>query len=179
MYKPEYVAQKFRNLMLYLAHLSREDPHFGAVKLNKLLYYCDFIAFSRLGKPITGADYQKLTEGPAPVPMVLERKHLIDQGLAKLEHRRYFRYVQQRLVPDGDQSALAEEFTREEIGIISEVHEAMLPMTAREASETSHRELGWILAELHANIPYETAVLGPAEDYEADAMFAASEGDNQ
>lgn len=171
MFKPTFDSQKFRNLMLYLAHLSRDDPYFGAVKLNKLLYYCDFIAFSRLGRPITGAHYQKLSEGPAPRQLLHERDALIESGRAKLELRPYFAHVQQRLVPiPCDQSALAETFSREEMGVIEEVQHAMRFMTARDASELSHCEVGWILARPGETIPYEMASVVPVRDAEVDAL---------
>lgn len=170
MYKPTFDSQKFRNLMLYLAHLSREDPYFGAVKLNKMLYYCDFIAFSRLGRPITGAYYQKLSEGPAPRQLLGEREALINEEEAKLELRPYFAYMQQRLVPTADRSDLKEEFSPEEMEIIDEVHEAMRYMTAREASDLSHGEVGWILARQGETIPYEMASVLPVHDAEVDAM---------
>ena len=32
------------------------DERFGAVKLNKILYFADFEAYRRLGEPITGGD---------------------------------------------------------------------------------------------------------------------------
>lgn len=177
MYKPKFKSRKFRNLMLYLAYLCREDPYFGAVKLNKMLYYCDFIAFSRLGEPITGASYQKLSEGPAPRLLLRERNRLIEAEEAKLELRPYFAYVQQRLVPiPEDQSHLEKEFSSEEIGVITEVHRAMLHMTARDASELSHREVGWILAYPGEIIPYEMAAAVPVHDAEVDAMFETVDG---
>ena len=61
-----YNEEKLRELILYIAHKSKSDPRFGAVKLNKLLYYADFTAYRLLGKSITGAEYQHLSEGPAP-----------------------------------------------------------------------------------------------------------------
>ena len=176
MYKPKIDRPKFRDLMLYLAHLSRKDPHFGAVKLNKLLYYCDFIAFFRLGKPITGAEYRRLPEGPAPLQLLSERDYLIEHEEARLERQPYFRYVQQRLVPTSDDaSRWTNSFSTAEIAVISEVLEAMWNMTAREVSELSHRELGWILAEPKEVIPYETAALAPEGDVEADAMFGPTD----
>ena len=175
-YEPKINSKKFRDLMLYLAHLSRKDPHFGAVKLNKLLYYCDFIAFFRLGAPITGAEYRRLPEGPAPLQLLSERDYLIEHEEARLERQPYFRYVQQRLVPTSDDASLwTNRFSTAELAIISEVLEAMWNMTAREVSELSHRELGWILAEPKEVIPYETAALAPEGDVEADAMFGPAD----
>jgi hypothetical protein len=56
----EFNLQKFKELILYFADQSREDPGFAQTKLNKLLYSCDFEAFRRLGHSNTDATYQKL-----------------------------------------------------------------------------------------------------------------------
>ena len=60
-------SQKFKQLILYLAERSGDDPGFAATKLNKLMYFCDFEAYRQLGRSITGARYQKLPWGPAAV----------------------------------------------------------------------------------------------------------------
>lgn len=148
---------KFRELILYIAEKSEEDPRFGAVKLNKILYYSDFNAYRRLGAPITFATYQKLNEGPAPKELLPQRHILISEGEVELEYRPYFDNVQQRVKalrkPNYD------EFSAEERAIVDEVIEFMWFMSGREASEYSHRELGWKIAELGDEIPYETAWL--------------------
>ena len=40
---------KFRELILYVARRSEDDKYFGAVKLNKILYFSDFNAYRELG----------------------------------------------------------------------------------------------------------------------------------
>lgn len=52
--------------MLYIAKRSLTDPYFGYVKLNKILFYADFVAYGELGKPITGATYIRNLYGPTP-----------------------------------------------------------------------------------------------------------------
>ncbi len=160
---------KFRELVLYISEKSAEDPRFGAVKLNKILYYSDFEAYRRLGTPISGATYRKLSEGPAPLEMLPQRQVLIDSGDIAMEHRPYFAGVQQRVVPQ--RKAKAALFSPAELAIVDETIAALWHMTAREASDFSHRELGWLAAAYGEAIPYETAWLSPepvpqeAEEY--------------
>ena len=66
MYKPEFDSRKFRDLALYLAHKSQDDPYFGMVKLWVQMYYCDTIHWKRTGMSITGATYEKRSFGPFP-----------------------------------------------------------------------------------------------------------------
>jgi hypothetical protein len=148
---------KFRELVLYIAHKSEGDPRFDAVKLNKLLYYSDFNAYRRLGRPITNATYQKLSEGPAPKEMLPQRRIMLDKGDITIEHRPYFNGVQQRLVAlRPPQKGL---FNAEELAIADEMIEAMWHMTASEASAFAQRELGWLAARPGEEIPYQTAWL--------------------
>ena len=54
---PALNERKLRELVVLVANKSEGDPHFGAVKLNKILYYAEFQAFRILGSPIAGATY--------------------------------------------------------------------------------------------------------------------------
>ena len=148
---------KFRELVLYISGKSGNDPRFGAVKLNKILYFSDFEAYRRLGQSITGATYRKLSEGPAPREMLPQRDVMLDSGDIAIEHRPYFAGVQQRVVPQRE--ARTDLFATEELAIIDETIDAMWHMTAREASDFSHRELGWLAVTPGEPIPYDTAWL--------------------
>ena len=165
-YQPEFNSEKFRALMLYIADQSRDDRWFGAVKLNKILYYCDFLSFARHMEPITGASYLKMKAGPVPEELLNERRTVVDAGLAKIETRSVFRYTQQRLVPHAASIELGSLFDAREIKIIDEVLSFMKPLTAKESSEMAHAEVGWILAGDREVIPYETAWLAPISDVE-------------
>ena len=148
---------KFRELVLYISEKSAGDPRFGAVKLNKILYFSDFEAYRRLGRSITGATYRKLSEGPAPREMLPQRSVMLDSGDISMEHRPYFAGVQQRVVTQ--RGPKVDLFSAEELTVVDETIEALWHMTAREASDFSHRELGWIAAASGEDIPYETAWL--------------------
>ena len=167
MYTPEFNSEKFRDLMLYISDQSRDDPWFGAVKLNKILYYCDFQAFARFQRPITGASYVKMRAGPVPRELLKERRVLVDAGQATIETRSVFRYTQQRLVPLGNNIQLGTQFSQGECSIIDEVLEFLKPLSAKQASDVAHDEAGWILARDREIIPYETAWLAPVSDVEA------------
>ena len=148
---------KLNELILYVARKSEDDPRFGAVKLNKILYYADFSAYRLTGASITGATYQKLNEGPAPREMLPTRRILLDSGDIEIVHRPYFTGIQQRIVATREPDISV--FTTEELRIADEVVSFFRHMTAREISDFSHREPGWILTELGEDIPYHTAWL--------------------
>ncbi len=167
MFQPEFHAEKFRNLMLYVADRSREDEWFGATKLNKILYFCDFRAFAELGAPITGASYMSLSEGPVPRELLSERRAAIDDEDARIVHRRVFKYTQQRLEPTKEVALEPEWFSENERSIIEDTIEFLGSMTAAEVSYLSHQEPGWIMAEDKETIPYETSRLLSTADEDA------------
>ncbi|NQW21882.1 MAG: SocA family protein [SAR202 cluster bacterium] len=149
---------KFRELILYIAGRSVNDQHFGAVKLNKILYFSDFNAYRELGSSITGADYQHLNEGPAPREFLRIKDSLIEQEEANIEHRIVFSMTQQRLIA---MRPAKDVFTPDERRIIDEVIETLWDMTARQASRLSHEDYGWRLTEPGESIPYSSAFFSP------------------
>ena len=153
----EFNQTKFAELVLYIACKSEKDPRFGAVKLNKLLYYADFNAYRRLGQAITGAKYQKLSEGPAPREMLPIRRVMLDASDIAIENRAYFNGVQQRIIPlrQPDTSI----FRDEELEIVEETIDALWNMSGRQVSDLSHTEIGWKVAQRGEAIPYQTAWL--------------------
>ena len=155
----DFDREKFKDLVVYVAAKSQDDPTFGAVKLNKILYYADFSAYRDLGKPITGAIYRKLTEGPAPRDMVAIRDELITERRLRHEERPYFTRIQKRLVPTEGTEADTEFLSPKERELIDRILLFFHGKTAREVSDYSHREPGWIAAQLREEIPYQTAFL--------------------
>lgn len=155
----EFSAEKFKELIVYIVDRCQDDPSFGAVKLNKILYYSDFDAYRLLGQPISGATYRKLQAGPAPKELLTARDQLIGEGRLWLDSRRYFNRVQKRLVLADDGLQDTETFSPDERAIIDSVVEYLWPMSARQASDYSHREPGWVLAGDGEDIPYESAFL--------------------
>lgn len=155
-----YDERKFRELLVLVAGRLTDDEAGGATKLNKVLYFADFAHVRRTGRSITGADYQKLANGPAPRRLLPVRDELIRSGNAELKDRDFLGYRQHRLVPKrvADESV----FDAEELRTIDSVLSDLDGMNAREVSDLSHEEAGWRLTKEGDTIPY-TAALIPRE----------------
>lgn len=48
---------KFKELILFICERSEGDSPFGAIKLNKLLFFTDFVSYSRFGHAVTWHEY--------------------------------------------------------------------------------------------------------------------------
>lgn len=150
--------QKMKELILYLAAKSEGDPRFSATKLNKLLFYCDFAAYRRLGRAITGHSYQKLQFGPAPKAMLPFLEQMKQDGDAVEVEREHFGFRQKRLV--ALRPPRVSVFTAEELYLAEQVVADLWESNARQVSDLSHDFIGWKVAHLNEVIPYETVYLG-------------------
>ena len=132
--------------------LSREGT--CATKLNKELFYSDFLHFKKYGMSISGLRYQAIEFGPVPVHFrtiydnVEGLEHLIslisDHEVVKLKSSGYN--------PD--------IFSDSEKDILKRVHEKLGAMTTKEVVELSHGEPAWLKHHsLKSIIPYSEAYL--------------------
>ena len=153
-----YNKKKFRELVVLLAQRSAGDPRFGDTKLNKQLHFCDFDAYRKLGKPMTGAPYQRDKHGPTARPLIPVREELEQEGALKIERRPAGFYKRRVTVPlrEPDLSL----FTEEELAIVDEVIERLKDSTAGRVADIAHDEsAGWNLVGQHEDIPYATALI--------------------
>jgi hypothetical protein len=150
--------QRFRELVLYVARETEADPKCGKTKLYKILFYSDFWAFQKLGHSISGQEYHKLKNGPAPRQAFPVISEMVQSEECAWADREYFGRSQKKLL------ALREpnlsDFTGEEVAIVQDVIRMLWRFDATEVSDLSHRFVGWQLAEEGETIPYSTVVLG-------------------
>lgn len=158
--------EKFKELLLYVATRCETNPRFGATKLNKVLFYADFLAFARWGSPITGARYQRLQWGPAPrqLPPMVQR--LMRAGDAYIEPVGR----QKRLVAMRPPSLSC--FTQVELDLVNEVIERLWNHTAVEVSDLSHEMVGWRAFATKEDIPYPTVFVSAQAPTEDDIEWA-------
>jgi len=156
-----YDEPKLRELMLYVAQQLEADRAGGATKLNKVLYFADFAHVRRTGRPITGAEYQKLPQGPAPRRLLPVRKGLVDAGDAEIRAESYLGYEQHRLIAKRPPDLSL--FSPEELDSVDRVLEDLAHLTAAQVSALSHAEPGWLLVDDGERIPYEAALIAPEQ----------------
>lgn len=162
--------QKFKELILYISEKCAYDKKFGATKLNKILYLADFLAYGITGKPITAVEYQKLAQGPAPRRLKPIRAQMIEAEELDIQRIRLAGgRVQHRTV--NLRSADLSIFSGEEISIVDEVIQMCSEMTAHDASEFSHRMVGWKVVGDGETIPYETVFVSNEPPTEAQIAY--------
>jgi Protein of unknown function (DUF4065) len=161
---------RLRELIVYLAQRSTDDPRFGRVKLAKLLFFCDFGAYSAFGEPITGARYRKKPHGPLADEELLALRDLRDSGAINIEEVGVYMYTQKRIVArrDPDISWL----TPDQHTLIDEVLKRHRDDDATDLSNLSHTFPGWSLASMNEVIPYHTVFISREGPTQADLDWA-------
>ena len=135
-------SARLRELMLYVVGAYRQRPSFDAPVLAGMLYLCDFAAYDRLGRSITGSSYVKDRRGPVPAGF--------DEALDALGE-------------DGRAVADVSMFTAPEIALVDEV---IGRLDASAGSEWSYGA-GWNAVAFGEEIPYCFA--GVSDDALSDA----------
>src|SRR5947209_287088 len=87
---------RLKELVIYISSKCQDDPGFGAVKLNKILFKSDFQSQRMQGRPITGASYFRLRQGPAPREMKPLMRELHQEGAVRTQERLVGGAVQKR-----------------------------------------------------------------------------------
>ncbi|WP_269305313.1 Panacea domain-containing protein [Aeromicrobium sp. HA] len=156
-----YNQTKFTELLLHVAERSSGDPRFGKTKLNKILFYIDFLAYKTKGNSVTGATYQRRPMGPVPMQIVQAKAALIAEGAATNETRDFMGYKQERLI--AAREADLSVFSEAELQVIDSVIVGLWDHTGSSVSDISHGEPGWRLADEKDTIPYESVFIGDRE----------------
>jgi len=161
-----FEREKFRQLILYIAEQTADDPSFGDTHLNKALYWSDFNGYQRLGQPVTGAKYFKLQFGPAAKPLLAVRDELADEGLVEI--REPPSGVKRARKTRPLQAADRSWFSAEELALVDEVIASLSGRTAVRVRDQAHEDsAGWNLVEMYDDIPYHTALISKESPSEA------------
>jgi len=152
----EYDLEKLKNMILYL--LKRLDGVLS-VKLNKLLWYCDFLHFKETSVSITGTQYVRFQYGPVPnryyfIIDIMQDEKLLDKSEIPFQTK------------DGTQqgeefTALVEPdkslFTEKEIQVMDSIADTFRNYTSTAIKEKSHQETAYLKCKDRDIMSYENA----------------------
>ena len=132
---------RLKNIMLYI--INRCDDVW-CTKMNKLLFYVDFLSYRERGLAMTGLSYRAIDFGP--VPDRWDRVYS-EFSEVKQELRQVGDFVGSILT--ASQEADMSMFTDDEINVLEAVCSNFGNKSSREISHLSHEEKAWI--DYHAN----------------------------
>ncbi len=161
--------ERLRELLLFISDRCENDPTFGAIKLNKILFFSDFLSFAEHGKAITGVPYRKYGQGPVPTVLKRLRDKMERSGEIAIKNRRYLGGIQHRVVPLREPDLGG--FDANDIVMVEQVIGAFWGRSATEVSELSH-DRAWGNASEGEAIPYEAAFVSDEPLTERDIAVA-------
>jgi hypothetical protein len=157
--RPSANEAKLKELILYIAALEEKDESFGLTKLYKLLFRIDFTAFADFRKPVTGVTYFALHEGPAPKPMKRILEMMRRNGEIEIVTTEYGGGKQQRVIARRPAN-VESMFSPDELKLASQIVQRYWGKSGKMMAAESHEFLGWSLATLKEEIPYQVALIG-------------------
>lgn len=147
--QPSY--SKVKNVILY--YISQLGGVFNT-KMNKLLFYTDFLSYNMRGIGITGLSYKAIQYGPVP-----ERWSMIYGSIDDIQPEIIefpSGYSGEILYSDIDPDM--SEFTKEEVGVLEAVLNKFKTSSANDISKISHEEDAWLkYKDKNCNINYKEA----------------------
>lgn len=161
--------ERLRELMLFISDRCESDPTFGAIKLNKILFFSDFFSFAEHGKAITGVPYKKYALGPVPTVLKRLRNKMEQDGEIVIRKKRYQGGMQDRVVPLREPDLGI--FNGRDIVMAEEVIDMLWGLSANEVSELSH-DRAWRNTPEGEVIPYEAAFVSDEPLTERDIAIA-------
>jgi transcriptional regulator with XRE-family HTH domain len=114
-------------------------------KLNKLLFYADFVMYNKTGFSISGTQYRAITMGPAP-----NNFQSIFEYLANNDHIDviYTTFADgntgEQFVPNAKRQFNPKLFKDQELIILDEITERFKNTSTNEMIKISHKEKAWI-----------------------------------
>lgn len=128
-------VDRLKNLLLYV--LGQMGETFQT-KMNKVLFYIDFLSYRERGMAISGLAYQAIEFGPVP-----QRWDRVYSAFDEVQEQ--LRLVQGQecmsLMAGGEADMSA--FTEAEMAVIDEVCGKLKDLTPRAVSKLSHEETAW------------------------------------
>ncbi len=143
---------KLREMILYFAGV----PDMYETKLNKLLFYADFVHYKQHRVSISGSPYLAFQHGPVP-----QHYPWIEADLIEGEDLT----VEEVCFPDGNSGTVLKSlrepdtalFSAEEMATLHHVAQELGSLTSRQLRDRSHAEKAWTDTPQRKMISYELA----------------------
>lgn len=151
----QFSLDKLKDIILYIVSSQKVILK---TKLNKLLWYIDFLFFKTYSVSLTGCTYVRLPYGPIPdnyddIINLMIRENLIEKNEIIFNHAKGI--VGEGLIPKMKISQL--KFSDDEIKVMNYVVEYFKKFNCVEIKEYSHREKAYKETEEQDKISYELA----------------------
>lgn len=114
-------------------------------KLNKLLFYADFLMHSKTGFSISGVQYRAISMGPVPNNFNGIFEYLSNKGNVTIHYTCFpDGGPGEQFMPNPNQPFKKEYFSEAELEVLNHVTKRFKNTSTTEIIEISHKEKAWI-----------------------------------
>jgi putative zinc finger/helix-turn-helix YgiT family protein len=147
---------RLKEMVVFFAH---KVPSYKT-KMNKLLFYADFLCFRELGVSMSGARYKAIPYGPVPDKFQTLFENLAETGVIDLLYTPMDNGGRkEKLIGREDRPFNPNLFTETEISFLEQIAARFIDTSPNDIVEISHKEIGWLANEAAKNfIPYDNAL---------------------
>ena len=148
-------VEKYKGAILYFVE-NCNNRFLGYKKLNKLLYYLDFLNYRDRGESVTGDVYYNQEYGPVPSASINFVNMLVKENLLKINGDPYIeesknKYKIYENIGKPDNSV----FSKEEVDLLSNICREFKNYDTKKIVAQTHLEAPWFYAEPQQEIDYE------------------------
>ena len=150
--------RKYKALVHYICCTCYDPNKLGTVKLHKILWLTDMLAFLNFNKPVTNETYIKKEYGPFSSHLKDIVKELESEKLLSVREIEWAAGKKKReFIASGDPEKSL--FSSEEIRLVNDIRDYVCEdHTAGSISELTHDDI-WKMASLNEQIPYEAILV--------------------
>jgi uncharacterized phage-associated protein len=129
----------------------------ATTKMNKLLFYADYVHFKVYAASLTGTAYRKLQWGPVPEHYGMLADLMEMEGYVARQERTYREYVGVDYTAGPRALEIENDWGDGELEVLTMIAEAFGSCSAKEISDRSHQERAWMDTPDKALISYMLA----------------------
>ncbi len=132
--------ERFIEMIVFFAE--RLQPY--KTKMNKLLFYADFLNYKRSCFSISGIQYRAIQMGPVPYKYESIYEYVVEKAFVDADYREYKNVVGTKFISAKEHQFNKELFSENELNVLEEVVKTFSDKNSNEISEISHNELAWM-----------------------------------
>jgi hypothetical protein len=162
---------KFKSLVHYVCWKAGDPAKLGAIKLNKICWLADFLAFYETDRAITDARYVRRQFGPVPSAIQPVLRELQNEGILRITEAPFHDYIKREFAPLVEPDP--DVFSEKELELIDWTTQYVCnEHTAASISKASHDHI-WQAAADGEEIPYFTIFALPGTLTDSEREWAA------
>ena len=136
--------EKFTEMVVFFSE--QMEPF--KTKMNKLLFYADFLMFKQSCFSISGVRYKAIDMGPVPYNFQSVFEYLANEGEIDIIYTHFPQgYIGEQFKARNNRPFNASIFTQSEMEVLNKVSSVLKPLSTNEIIELSHLEEAWKVNE--------------------------------